>query len=559
MRAGSHGPQSHRGTEKAFSPSVSLGLCGQSRLARCVVAGFVLFVSGCSANAPGLPAPSGDTAPFRLIEASISDVHAAYRSKQLTARRLVELYLARIEAYDKQGPNINSIITLNRGALDEADRLDKVFASSGPVGPLHGIPILLKDQIDAEGMPTTLGSVLFKNYQPGRDAFVTRKLKEAGAIILGKATLGELGGGDTHGSLFGSTRNPYGLDRTVGGSSGGSGASVAANLTAVAIGQEALASIRRPAGWNSVVGMRPTEGLVSRTGVYDGWPQIFGSLGPMARSVADVARVLDVMVGYDAEDPVTALGVGHAPKTYTAMLDSSGLRGARIGILRESIGSQSEPDSADFAKVTTAFDRAVGELKNLGATLVDPVVIPGVKEALTKRAVGPVDAEESWKLFFGRSGTAPFKTRGDMLRSPDFAKVNQISKTRLQAPLDAQRHYEYLKARDALMVAVMKVMADERLDAIVHKTVEHQPTLIKDGVNPPYVSQKGVPALNTFIVFVPVISVPAGFTADNLPVGITFMGRPYEDGTVIRLAYAYEQGTHHRRPPDTTPKLAGEP
>ena len=526
---------------------------------RIAAAFLLLFVSGCSAGSPDSPPPSGDSAQFRLIEATIADIHAAYQSKQLTARKLVELYLARIEAYDRNGPNINSIITINRGALEDADRLDKAFASSGLVGPLHGIPIVLKDQIDAEGMPTTLGSVLFKDYQPGRDAFVTRKLKDAGAIILGKATLGELGGGDTHGSLFGSTRNPYGLDRTVGGSSGGSGASVAANLTAVAIGQEALASIRRPSGWTSVVGMRPTEGLVSRSGVYDGWPQIFGSLGPMTRNVADVARVLDVMVGYDAEDPVTALGVGRGPESYTAMLDTNGLKGARIGILRESIGSQSEPDSADFAKVTAVFDRAVGELKGAGATLVDPIVIPGVKEALATRASGPADVEESWQVFFGRSPTAPFKTRSDMVRSPDFAKVNQISKTRLQVPLDEQRHYAYLKARDALMVAVMKVMADERLDAIVHKTVEHQPTLIKDGVNPPYVSQKGVPALNTFLVFVPVVSVPAGFTADNLPVGITFMGRPYEDGTVIRLAYAYEQGTHHRRPPDSTPKLAAEP
>lgn len=531
----------------------------KSIVPRCIVAALAMLVSGCSTGAPEPVSQSRDSAPFQLIEASISGIHAAYQSKQLTARRLVELYLARIDAYDRNGPNINSIIATNPAALEDADRLDRAFASSGLVGPLHGIPILLKDQIDAEGMPTTLGSVLFENYQPGRDAFVTRKLKDAGAIILGKATLGELGGGDTHGSLFGSTRNPYALDRTVGGSSGGSAASVAANLTSVAIGQEALASIRRPSGWTSVVGMRPTEGLVSRTGVYDGWPQIFGSLGPMARSVADVARVLDVMVGYDAEDPVTALGVGHAPKTYTAMLDSNGLRGARIGILRESIGSQSEPESADFAKVTVQFDRAVGELESLGATLVDPVVIPGLKNALAKRASAPADVEESWTVFFGRSGAAPFKTRGDMLRSPDFAKVNQISKTRLQVPLDAQRHYEYVKARDSLMVAVMKVMADERLDAIVHKTVEHQPTLIKDGVNPPYVSQKGVPALNTFLVFVPVISVPAGFTTDNLPVGITIMGRPYEDGTVIRLAYAYEQGTHHRRPPETTPKLAAEP
>ena len=192
-----------------------------------------LFAAGCSAGAPGPPSPTNDGAPFHLIEASISGIHDAYRSKRLTTRGLVELYLARIDAYDKKGPNINAVITISPKALEDADRLDKAFAASGFVGPLHGIPILLKDQMDAEGMPTTLGSVLFKDYQPRSDAFVTKKLKDAGAIILGKTTLGELGGGDTHGSLFGSTRNPYALDRTAGGSSGGSGAAVAANLTAV--------------------------------------------------------------------------------------------------------------------------------------------------------------------------------------------------------------------------------------------------------------------------------------------------------------------------------------
>jgi Asp-tRNA(Asn)/Glu-tRNA(Gln) amidotransferase A subunit family amidase len=543
-------------------PSTRLG-AGPVRIAltRLVVAAVTALplIAACSAGAPGLPSQQTGTKPFHLVEASIDDIHAAYRSGQLTARKLVELYLARIDAYDKKGPALNAIITINPKALEEADRLDKAFASTGPVGALHGIPIVLKDQVDAAGMPTTLGSVLFEDYQPSADAFVTQKLKNAGAIILAKTTLGELGGGDTHGSLFGSTRNPYALDRTVGGSSGGSGASVAANFATAGIGQEANASIRRPSGWNSIVGMRPTEGLVSRSGVYDGWPQVFGSLGPMARSVADVARVLDAMVGYDAEDPVTALGVGHAPKTYTAMLDRDGLRDARIGVLRESIGLQSEPGSEDFAKVTAVFDRALGELKGLGATLVDPIVIPGLKESLAKRASSPSDVEESWKLYFARGANAPFKSRAEMLRSPEFAKVIQIAKNRFAAPLDPERHYQYVTARDALMVSVMKVMADNRLDAIVHKTVEHQPTLIKDGVNPPFVSQKGVPNLNTFLVYVPVITVPAGLTSDNLPAGITFMGRPYEDGTLIRLAYAYEQAGQHRKPPMTTPALPGEP
>jgi amidase len=514
------------------------------------------FAALLCALSPLGPRPAASQSPsFRIVEATIADIHDAYKSGRLTARQLVELYLARIDAYDKKGPAINAIITVNPSALDEADRLDAAFKSSGFVGPLHGIPIILKDQVDAAGMPTTLGSVLFKDFRPERDAFVTQKLKDAGAIILAKTTLGELGGGDTHGSLFGSTRTPYALDRTAGGSSGGSAAGVSANFAAAGIGQEAFASIRRPATWNSIVGMRPTAGLVSRSGVYDGWPQVFGSLGPMARTVTDVARLLDAIVGYDPDDPVTAFGVGHVPPSYAAALDKDGLRGARIGILREPIGSQSEPDSADFAKVTAVFDAAVGELKREGAVLVDPIVIPRLKELLAMRASSPAAVEESFKTYFGRSAGAPFKTRDELLRSPDFGKLSHIAQNRLRAPLDAQKHYQYTIARDALMASVLKVMADNRLDAIAYKAVEHQPTLIKDGVNPPYITQKGISALNTFLVFVPAIVVPAGFTSDDLPAGITFMGRPYEDARLITLAYSYEQATHHRKPPATTPGL----
>src|SRR5207249_9013028 len=248
---------------------------------------------------------------------------------------------------DRGGPAINSIITLAPDALSEAYRLDTALRASGPVGPLHGVPVILKDQMDAAGTPTTLGSVLFKDYYPTRDSFVAAQLRKAGAIILAKATLGELGGGDTHGSLFGSSKNPYDLDRTPGGSSGGPGAAISANLAAVGVGQEGFASIRRPSAWNCIVGMRPTAGLVSRGGVYAGWPGTNGSLGPMARTVRDLATLLDVMVGYDPEDPITALGVGNVPPTYTAFLDSDGLKGARIGVLRESMGQTSEPDSED--------------------------------------------------------------------------------------------------------------------------------------------------------------------------------------------------------------------
>src|SRR5215510_3146744 len=318
----------------------------------------------------GLQQSTGQAKPFHLLEATVDDVHNAYKSGKLTAHQLVQMYLDRIAAYDKKGPALNAIITINPKALEEADRLDAAFKTSGLTGPLHGIPIIVKDQFDVKGMPTTLGSILFKNYMPGRDAFVTEKLKKAGAIILAKATLGELGGGDTHGSLFGSTRNPYALDRTAGGSSGGPGVAVSANFSTLAVGQEGFASIRRPSTWNGVVGMRPTAGLVSRSGVYDGWPFVMGSLGPMARNVTDLVKLLDVMVGYDSEDPVTARGVGHLPDSYRRFLDRNGLKGARLGILRESIGFESDPKSPDFAKVTAVFENALRELRSAGAVLV---------------------------------------------------------------------------------------------------------------------------------------------------------------------------------------------
>jgi Asp-tRNA(Asn)/Glu-tRNA(Gln) amidotransferase A subunit family amidase len=492
---------------------------------------------------------------FNVLETTIEEIHNAYKSGQLTARQLVELYLERIEKYDQKGPAINAIITVNPEALKEAERLDEAFKSAGFVGPLHGIPLIIKDQADAEGMPTTLGSVLFKNYYPDRDAFVVAKLKKAGAIILAKATLGELGGGDTHGSLFGSTRNPYDLERTAGGSSGGSAASVSANFCAAAIGQEGFASIRRPAIWNCVAGMRPTAGLVSRSGVYAGWPTINGSLGPMARTVTDIAKLLDVIAGYDPEDPVTARGVGRVPESFTRFLDKSGLHGARIGILRASMGFHAEPASEDFAKIDEVFNRAVGELRAAGAEIVDPVIIPRLNDLLAKRAVSGAEEEESFRRYMARSAKPPYRSRDEAKTSSDFGKVVKGSQARWNRSSPPEAHYAYLNAREELLTNLLQVMADHRLDAIVHKAVEHQPTLIRDGVNPPYVDQKGAPHLNTFLVFVPSIVVPAGFTRDHLPAGITFLGRPYDDGNMIKFAYAYEQATHHRRPPSSTTPL----
>jgi Asp-tRNA(Asn)/Glu-tRNA(Gln) amidotransferase A subunit family amidase len=492
---------------------------------------------------------------FNVIETTIEQVHAAYKSGELTCRQLVRAYLDRIQAYDKSGPSINAIITINSQALQEADRLDESLKRSGFVGPLHGIPIIMKDQGDVAGMPTTLGSVLFKDYYPERDAFVVGRLKKAGAIILAKATLGELGGGDTHGSLFGSTKNPYDLERTAGGSSGGSGASVSANFCTVAVGQEGFASIRRPSTWNCVSGMRPTAGLVSRSGVYAGWPSVNGSLGPMARSVTDLAKVLDIMVGYDSDDPITARGVGQIDGSFTKFLDKDGLKGARIGILRESMGYDAEPGSEDFNKIGEVFDKAVADLKAAGAEIIDPIVISDLKSLLAKRATNAADEEESFQTYMSRSKKPPYRSRQEAMSLPEFQKVTKRSHDRWTKVATEEAHYEYLKAREQLMTNLLQVMADHKLDVIVHKAVEHQPTLIKDGIDPPFVDQKGAPHINTFLVFVPSVVVPAGFTRDNLPAGITFLGRPYDDGNMIRFAYAYEQATRHRKPPPSVTPL----
>lgn len=498
------------------------------------------------------------TEPFPILETSIDAIQAAFKSGTLTAHQLVQAYLDRIEAYDKHGPTINSIITLNPHALEEADRLDAAYRASGPVGPLHGIPILVKDEIDAAGMPTTLGTLVFKDYRPTKDSFVVARLRAAGAIILGKTTLSEYAAGDTYGSMFGITRNPYDIERTPGGSSGGSGAALAANFATVALGEETSASIRRPGAWNALVSLRPTPGLVSRSGMWDGYPIPTAQPGPMGRNVRDVAELLTAMVGYDPEDPVTALGIGHVGN-YVGSLDVNGLKGARIGILRESIGEKSEPGSDDFKKVDAVFDRAVAELKAAGAEIVDPLVIPDLQALISHIARDPRMTDKALRVYLARNPSSPIKTRQDIAASPDLPKSFPPAKAERwrqpEPPLDPARVLAYVQAREQLMVNILKVMADNRLDAIVHKTVEHQPVLIKDGTNPPYTSAKGVTTLNTYVIYAAAMTVPAGFTSDNLPVGITLLGRPYSEATLLKLAYGYEQATHHRVPPKTTPEL----
>jgi amidase len=505
-------------------------------------------------------AQSGD---FQVVETSIDQVHAAMRSGTLTAHQLVQLYLDRIAAYDKSGPKINCVITLNPDALAEADRLDAEYKETGFVGPLHGIPILVKDQVDAAGMPTTLGTVVFKDYNPPLDSFVVAKLKKAGAIILGKTTLSEFAGGDTFGSLFGVTRNAFDLERTVGGSSGGSGVALNVNFSTVAVGEEGFASIRRPGAWNSVVSMRPTPGLVSRTGMYDGYPSPVGSLGPMGRTVRDMTELLDIMVGYDSDDPVTALGYGKAPASYTKYLDKDGLKGARIGVIHQPFGDHTQPGSDDFKQVDAVFNKAIEAIEAAGATVI-PIEIPNLAQTIaTMRASKPGESDESMKLWLSRNPDSPYKTRDDVTHSPLVSQIIPPSKQaqwRPDAPKgDPEKYFRFLQVRNDLDLQIAKIMADNKLDAIVHKTDEHTPTLLKDGLNPPYYNQLGVTSLNTFLIYAASMNVPAGFTAgSHLPVGITFYGRPYTEPELIKIAYSFEQATHYRVPPSTTPPLANK-
>jgi amidase len=293
--------------------------------------------------------------------------------------------------------------------------------------------------------------------------------------------------------------------------------------------------------------------------MWDGYPSPVAQMGPMARTVKDLATMLDGMVGYDPDDPVTALGVGKTNGSYTKFLDRNGLKGARIGILREPIGVGTEPGSEDFKRVDAVFEKNIAELKSAGAIIVDPIVIPNLKALIAKRTRNPNIDDETLRLYLARNPDSPIKSRQDIANSPDIGKSFPPFKadqwTKPAPVLDPAKYLEFLQAREELTFTVYKVMADNRLDAIVHKSVEHQPTFIKDGINPPYSTNRGVPTLNTFLVYASSMTVPAGFTADNLPVGITFFGRPYAEPTLLKLAYAYEQATHHRTPPKTTPAL----
>lgn len=500
--------------------------------------------------------------PFRLIEATIDDIHAAMQARQITCHQLVQQYLERIDAYDRQGPALHAVQTLNPDALVEAERLDAKLAASGPVGPLHGIPVLVKDQVEVRGMPTTYGSALFEEFMPTRDATVVQRLKAAGAIVLAKTTMGEFAAGFV-GSAFGFCRNPYDPTRNPSGSSCGTGVGLAANFATLGLGEDTAGSIRGPAAHNNLVGLRPTLPLVSRHGMMPATPSR-DTLGPMARTVRDAALLLDVIAGYDPNDPATAASVGQVPASCAGLQDLDGLRGMRLGVVREALAPDTDPKAEDYGRVHAVLDAALQIMAEHGAIIVDPVTIPSVLD-LIKRGFGNSEAEEAMDRYLAGLEGAPVKSLRDIVMSDVVVRARRV---RLAAGLGKSTadlgNLHEIQAREQIRQNVLTVMADHQLDALVHGTYDHEPMVIPaDAIT--RASNAGLGTLSgenrrlASVLAFPALSVPAGFTSGSLPVGIEFLGRPFSDGTLLRMAYAFEQATHHRRPPATTPALPGEP
>ena len=491
---------------------------------------------------------------FELVEATIEEAHSAMESGRITCRSLVQGYIDRIAAFDQTGPRLNAIQHLNERALEKADSLDTSMRSIGISGPLHCVPVLLKDQVETADMPTTYGSALFQDFVPDRDATITIRMREAGAIILAKTNMGEFASRYV-GSAFGVIRNAYDPDRNPSGSSGGTATGIAANFGMVGIGEDTGGSVRGPAAVLNLVGLRPTLQLVSRHGMMPANPSQ-DTMGPITRTVRDAAILLDVIAGYDPEDPITAYAVGRIPETYTASLGPDRLRGARIGVVRQPMDESADPSSDDYQKVKAVIDRAIRDLASLGAEVVDDLIVP---ELETVRNIGnSFETERAMDDYLAEHPDAPITTLAEILLSgvviPWRARgmMGSVGKT-----TDDPGYLEVIQKRETLRQNVLSVMADQELDAIVYATFDHQPTLIAaDAETNPYPADEyGLGdnrGLSPAIGF-PALTVPAGFTTDLLPVGLEFLGRPFTEEMLLGFGYAYEQATQHRRPPPTTP------
>ena len=491
--------------------------------------------------------------PFRVEEATIAEIHAAFRDGRLTCRGLVEQYQRRIAAYDKNGPAINALVTLNPRVLTEADALDQRFKSGGPVGPLHCIPMIVKDNFETVGLQSSNGSLTFEGYVPATDAFQVARIKAAGALVLAKSNLAEWAftPNETLSSILpGYTKNPYALDRVTAGSSGGTAASIAASFGAVGLGSDTGNSIRGPSSHQALVGIRSTMGLTSRAGVFP-LNLLADIAGPMGRTVADVAAVFQVIVGEDPNDPVTQAARGRTIPNYTAALSRDALKGKRIGVLHQAY----EREGTD-AEVLQVFAKAIDDLKLAGATVIDPATVDGLEAIRRPPGISCQAFKYDLNQFLAaHQGRVPVADLTAVVKGGKFHPTvrRQLEQTE-QGPANgpetadcaAERAY-----RDQVRAAVLKTMDALKLDAFVYPTWSNPPRLIGDlntpgGDNSQFFSPTtGWPA----------IQVPMGYTRGVLPSGITFFGRAWTEADLLGMAYAYEQHTRHRRPPASTPPL----
>ena len=506
-----------------------------------------------------------------LDSATVADLNAAFKAGTLTSERLVQLSIARIEAYDRKGPNLRAVLTLNPKALDTARALDAERKAKGPRSPLHGIPIVLKDNFDTSDLPTTGGSVLLEGSVPPDDAFVVKKLRDAGAIILAKVNLSEFASGGAFSSLGGQTRNPHDPTRTPSGSSGGTGASIAAAYSTIGLGTDTGGSIRGPSTSNGIVGLKPTHGLLSRDGIIP-LALSFDTGGPMARSVYDVAVALGVMAGVDPADPATKKSEGRFETDYVKFLKADALKGARIGIARDFLGA--DPD------VDWVMDAAFEAMKKAGATLVDvryPKWLLDAKDEFYNAIRRPEFSVQIAAYLASLDSKYP-KTLPQLIE-----RAQQFTATRGDAGPNPSRwtlfkrevesgtmeDYRYTSVRDHGLPLVRAVvdglLTSQRLDAIVYPTSSRRPGLIADpGVSAAatpgaILGAMGLGATNIAnLTGFPDLIVPAGFTGDRLPVGLSFFGPAFSEPKLLALGYSFEQATQARRRPVTTPALTGE-
>ncbi|MGD8539299.1 MAG: amidase family protein [Candidatus Aminicenantes bacterium] len=498
---------------------------------------ITIFIGGCG------PKEGETPIGFSVIEATIADIHEAYRSGDLTCRELVDVYLERIDKYDKS-TRLNAIVLTNKDALKTADELDAEFQKTGQLRPLHGIPVIVKDNYETYDMQTTGGSMALMGFIPPDDAYQVRKLREAGAIMLAKSNMAEWAFSPYHtlSSTAGVTANPYDLNRVPAGSSGGTAAAVAANFGTVGLGTDTGNSIRGPSSHCSLVGIRSTMGLTSRDGIIPLY--LRNDIGgPMCRTLEDAVRVLEVIAGYDPDDPITERSKGKIPENYTQYLDKDGLKGARIGVFR----LYTDMPTTD-SEVLVLFEQAIKDIKSAGAEVVDPFVIPDFGR-LTKGIWCDMFRHDINNYLASVGDAAPIKNLLEVYNKGLFATPNKMRIFHaLEVPLQEEPACKdlYTEPKNvAFREAVFRVMADQNVDFIIYPTWSNPPRKLADFKSPAGDNSQLIPPHTGM----PGVSIPMGYTYENLPAGLQIVGRNFDEPNLIRVVYAYEQATLHRRSP----------